>query len=145
MTSDMSGRARLEAIRDGSVPPATIQKLLGFRLVEVGDGSVAFAYEASPDHCNPMGTVHGGIAMTLIDSAAGASVHTTLEPGSAYTTLETNVHLVRTVRPDAGTLRAEGEVVHRGGTVATAQARVVDAEGRLLAHGTSTCLILFPG
>ena len=139
-----SGRAQMEAIRDGVVPKAPIQEVLGFELVEVEDGRVAFVYEASPEHRNPLGTVHGGIAMTLLDSAAGAAVHTTLEPGVGYTTLETKVHMVRTVRPDAGQLRAEGEVVHRGSTVATSQARLLDAEGRLMAHGTSTCLILSP-
>ena len=123
------------------MPPAPIQSLLGFSLVEVEHGRVAFTYRPSPDHRNPMGTVHGGLPMTLLDSAAGAAVHSTLEPGRAYTTLETNVHLVRTIRPDDGEMRAEGEVVHRGGTVATSQARLVDAEGRVVAHGTSTCLI----
>jgi uncharacterized protein (TIGR00369 family) len=136
----------MEAIRDGTAPPAPISLVLNFALVEVGDGRAAFEYTPSPEHRNPMGAVHGGIAMTLLDSAAGVAVHTTLEEGRAYTTLETNVHMVRTIRPDDEPLRAEGEVVHRGRTVATSQARLLDAAGRVVAHGTSTCLILdLPG
>jgi uncharacterized protein (TIGR00369 family) len=88
-----------------------------------------------------MGTVHRGVAMTLLDSATGAAVHSTPAAGEVYATLETKVHLVRTIRADDGELRAEGEVVHRGGTIATAQARLLDAQGRIVAHGTSTCLI----
>ena len=91
-----------------------------------------FAYRPSPEHCNPMGAVHGGIAMTLLDSAAGCAVHTTLEAGRAYATLETKVNLVRSVRADGPELRAEGSVVHRGRTVATSEARLVDAEGEMV-------------
>ena len=141
-TTPPSGREQMEAIRDGSVPAAPIQSVLSFDLTEVGDGTVTFTYRPDPSHRTPMGTIHGGVAMTLLDSAAGAAVHTTLEPGRAYTTLETKAHLVRTIRPDAGELRAIGEIVHRGGTIATSEAKLVDAEGRLIAHGTSTCLIL---
>ena len=137
----MTGREAMEAIRDRKAPPAPISVALGFDLVEVGDGRAVFEYTPSPDHRNPMGTVHGGIAMTLIDSAAGCAVHTTLAEGRGYTTLETKVNMVRPIRPDGGPLRAEGEVVHLGRTVATSQARFVDAEGRVVAHGTSTCLI----
>ena len=137
-----TGRQQLEAIRDGRVPRATIQDTLDFDLVEVGEGRVAFRYAPSAAHCNPMGQVHGGIAMTLLDSAAGACVHSTLAPGQFYATLETTVNLVRTVRADGPPLRAEGTVVHRGGTVATSEARLVDDDGRLYAHATSTCLIM---
>lgn len=110
MTTDStqapSGQQQLEAIRDGVAPPATIQNALRYDLVEVGAGEVVFSYTPSPEHCNPTGGVHGGIAMTLLDSAAGASVHSTLEPGRAYATLETKVNLVRAVRPDGGPRRA---------------------------------------
>lgn len=140
-TASDPGRAQLEAIRDGRAPVAPIQRVLDFDLTDVGDGRAVFTYRPSAEHRNPLGTVHGGVAMTLLDSATGAAVHSTLAAGEGYATLETKVHLVRTIRPDDGELRAEGEVVHRGGTVATAQARLLDAEGRIVAHGTSTCLI----
>jgi len=93
-------------------------------------------------HYNPLGTVHGGIAATLLDSAMGVAVHTTLDEGQTYTTLELNVNYVGAMTQDTGPVVATGSVIHRGGRVATAEARLTDADGRLLAHGTSTCLIL---
>lgn len=137
-----SGLEYLVAIRDGAVPAAPIQAVLGFQLIDVDLGTARFAYRPATEHRNPLGTVHGGVAMTLLDSAAGAAVHSTLSPGWSYTTLETKVNLVRAVRPTTGLLRAEGTVVHRGGTIATAQSRLVDEAGKLYAHATSTCLIL---
>jgi uncharacterized protein (TIGR00369 family) len=137
-----TGLQQMEAIRDGRIPRATIQDALAFDLLEVEAGRAVFGYAPSAAHCNPMGQVHGGVAMTLLDSAAGCCVHTTLEPGQRYATLETKVNLVRVVRADGPPLRAEGRVVHRGGTVATSEARLVDADGRLYAHATSTCLIM---
>jgi len=140
-----TGLQQLSAIRDGTAPPAPIQELLGFDLVDVSDGSAAFGYQPDRRHRNPLGTVHGGVAMTLLDSAAGAAVHSTLGGGDGYTTLETKVNLVRAVRPTSGPLRAEGRVVHRGRTVATAESRLVSADdGTLYAHATSTCLVV-PG
>src|SRR5215218_9369032 len=135
-TGSGGGRAQLEAIRDGRAPVAPIQRVLDFDLTDVGDGTAVFSYRPSAEHRNPMGTVHGGVAMTLLDSATGAAVHSTLSDGEVYATLETKVHLVRPIRTDDDELRAEGEVVHRGGTIATAQARLLDAEGRIVAHGT---------
>src|SRR3712207_6388196 len=126
----MTGRERLEGIIAGTVPPAPISEVLGFGIVEVGDGRAVFEYTPSPEHRNPMGSVHGGIAMTLIDAAAGAAVHTTLDDGGDYATVETNVHMVRPIRADDEPLRAVGEVVHRGRTLATAQAQLLDAQGR---------------
>jgi uncharacterized protein (TIGR00369 family) len=138
-----TGLRQLSAIRDGTAPPAPIQELLGFDLVDVSDGSAAFGYQPDGRHRNPLGTVHGGVAMTLLDSAAGAAVHSTLGGGDGYTTLETKVNLVRAIRPTTGPLRAEGRVVHRRRTVATAESRLVSADdGTLYAHATSTCLIL---
>lgn len=138
----MTGLDLIRAIHAGDVPQAEMARLLDFDLHEVHEGAVTFRALPGPQHTNPMGAVHGGLALTLIDSAAGAAVHTTLEPDQAYATLETKANLVRAVRPDAGALLAIGEVVHRGGRVATAQARVVgEDDGRLYAHGTSTCLI----
>jgi uncharacterized protein (TIGR00369 family) len=138
----VTGRELMEAIRDGRVPRAPIQDLIGFDLVEVDDGRVAFRLETRRELANPLGTVHGGIAMTLIDSACGAAVHTTLGEDGGYGTLETKVNLVRAIQHDTGALRAEGHVIHRGSRVATAEARVVgEADGKLYAHGTSTCMI----
>src|SRR5260370_31548159 len=112
-TETPTGREQLEAIRDGRIPRASIQDTLGFDLVEVGDGTTVFECEPNGGHLNPLGTVHGGLAMTLLDSAMGAAVHSTLEPGRGYGTLETKINLVRAIRPDSGALRAEGPVVHR--------------------------------
>ncbi len=137
-----TGLQQLSAIRDGAAPAAPIQAVLDFQLVEVSNGSAQFSYRPAAAHRNPLGTVHGGVAMTLLDSAAGAAVHSTLEPGQGYTTLETKVNLVRAVRPTTGPLLARGTVVHRGATIATADSRLVDADGKLYAHATSTCLIL---
>jgi uncharacterized protein (TIGR00369 family) len=137
-----AGLQQLVAIRNGTAPPAPIQELLGFDLIDVTEGSAVFRYQPDARHRNPLGTVHGGIAMTLLDSAAGAAVHSTLGDGCGYTTLETKVNLVGAVRPTSGPLLAEGSVVHRGRTVATAESRLVAEDGTLYAHATSTCLIL---
>jgi uncharacterized protein (TIGR00369 family) len=137
-----TGLEQLLAIRNGLAPRAPIQEVLGFELVEVSEGAASFRYLPAAAHRNPLGTVHGGVAMTLLDSAAGAAVHSTLDAGSAYTTLETKVNLVRAVRPATGPLLAAGTVVHRGATIATAESRLIDDDGKLYAHATSTCLIL---
>ena len=139
----MNGLEFLRAIAAGEAPRAPIQDLIGFRLAEVEEGSVVFTIEPHEEHYNPIGSVHAGIAMTLLDSAMGAAVHSTLPEGGGYTTLETKVNLVRAIRADTGELRAEGRVVHRGRTTATCEGRFVGAaDGKLYAHGTSTCLIL---
>jgi uncharacterized protein (TIGR00369 family) len=138
-----TGLQQMQAIRDGRHPPAPIQDLLGFALAEVDEGRAVFTIVPDERHLNPLGTVHGGIAGTLIDSACGCAVHTTLPPGGGYTTLETSFNLVAAVRPDDGELACEGEVIHRGSRVATAEARMTRvSDGRLVAHGTSTCMIM---
>ncbi len=139
---ERTGLQELLAIRDGTAPPAPIQELLGFDLVDVTEGTAAFRYRPHARHRNPLGTVHGGVVMTLLDSAAGAAVHSTLSDDFTYTTLETKVNLVRAVQPSTGPLLAEGSVVHRGRTIATAESRLVAEDGTLYAHATSTCLIL---
>jgi uncharacterized protein (TIGR00369 family) len=141
-TDDQTGLLQLLAIRDGTAPSAPIQDLFGFDLVDVTQGTATFRYRPDARHLNPLGTVHGGVAMTLLDSAAGAAVHSTLGDGCSYTTLEIKVNLVRAVRSTTGPLLAEGSVVHRGRTVATAESRLVAEDGTLYAHATSTCLIL---
>ena len=140
-----SGLDQMRAIRDGKHPAAPIQDLLGFDLAEVDEGRAVFTIEPDERHLNPLGTVHGGIAGTLIDSACGCAVHTTLPPGGGYTTLETSFNLVASIRPGDGELACEGKVVHRGSRVATAEARMTRvSDGRLVAHGTSTCMIIEP-
>jgi uncharacterized protein (TIGR00369 family) len=132
----------LEEIRDGELPPAPIQRLLGFHLTEVEEGRVVFSIEPGEQHYNPIGVVHGGLAATLLDSATGAAVHSTLAAREAYTTLETKFNLVRPITTETGVVAAEGRVVHRGRQVATSEAHLRDGKGRLLAHAISTCLIV---
>jgi len=138
----MPGLAFLVAIRDEELPPAPMQRLLDFTLTEVDEGRVVFTAEPAEQHYNPIGVVHGGLAATLLDSAMGASVHSTLPEGQGYTTLETKFNLVRPITTATGPVHAEGRVVHRGRQVATAEGDVRDAAGKLLAHGSSTCLIV---
>ena len=137
-----TGLEQMQAIVDGRAPAAPIQDLLSFDLVEAAPGRAVFVCTPTEQMANPMGSVHGGVAMTLLDSAAGAAVHTTLAAGEGYATLETKVNLVRGITAQTGAVRAEGTVVHRGKRVATAEGRLTDAAGKLLAHATSTCLIL---
>ena len=139
----MSGVAFLQATMRGDQPPAPIAELLDFRLCAVEAGRVAFEGRPAACHYNPIGTVHGGYAATLLDSAMGCAVHSVLEAGVGYTTLEIKVNLVRPITAETGPVRAEGTLVHRGRRTATSEARLVDTDGRLLAHATCTCL-LFP-
>jgi uncharacterized protein (TIGR00369 family) len=115
---------------------------MGFRGVEFDHGRAIFEMTPGPQHYNPIGTVHGGVALTLLDSAMGCAVHTTLEAGVGYTTLEVKTNFVRAITADTGLIRCEGTVVHSGSRIATAEGRLTDAAGRLLAHGTTTCLII---
>ena len=140
--ADASGLADLEAMVAGRIPQPPIGATLGFRLVEVGAGYAVFEGEPSEFVLNPLGTVHGGVALTLVDSATGCAVLTMLPPGVGYTTLETKANFVRPIRVDSGMLRAIGRAVHVGRSTATADARIEDASGRLYAHGTSTLLVL---
>ena len=140
--TERSGLDALRAIRDGEAPPASIQATLDFDLVEVDEGRVVFVGRPGEAYLNPMGGVHGGYAMTLLDSATGACVHTTLAPDEAYGTVEIKVNLVRPITPDTGPLRAEGNVIHRGSRIATSEGRLVgERDGKLYAHATATCMI----
>jgi len=138
----LSGLEFLRAIMDGSLPPPPIARTLGMTLVEIGEGRAVFAFEPHEFHYNPIGAVHGGLALTMIDSATGCAVQSLLPVGVGYTTLETKANFVRAITVDAGVVRCTAETVHAGRSTATAQARVEDEHGRLLAHGTSTMLIL---
>jgi uncharacterized protein (TIGR00369 family) len=138
----MSGMDYLQHLLDsGRAPP--ISALLDFRLVRIAPGVAVFAGTPSEFHYNPIGAVHGGFAATLLDSALGCSIHTTLKPGLAYTTIELKVNYVRPLRMTTGIVSCEGQVIHVGSRIATAEARLTDAAGKLYAHGSTTCLI-FP-
>lgn len=119
-----------------------IGRLLGMHVDEVEHGRVVISLETQPDFANPLGSTHGGIAATLLDSVMGCAVHTTLDAGVGYTTLELKVNYIRTVPVDGRRLSAEGTVVHVGRRVATAEGRVLDERGKLVAHGSTTCMIL---
>jgi uncharacterized protein (TIGR00369 family) len=138
----MSGRELLQAIIDGHLPQAPISQPMNFRLVEIGDGMAAFEGEPGPQLLNPLGTVHGGWALTLIDSAAGCAVHTLLAAGEGYTTIETKGNFSRPILPGAGRVRAEGRVIARGRQIISAEATIRGEDGRILAHGTSTLMVL---
>jgi uncharacterized protein (TIGR00369 family) len=140
----MSGLEAMCALLAGQFAPPSISRTMGFRLVAVEHGFAAFEGEPSAAVLNPMGVVHGGWALTLIDSACGAAGHTTLPAGVGYGTVETKVNFVRAIKADTGTLRAEGRVLAQGRTILTAEAKLTDVKGKLYAHGTSTCMILRP-
>jgi uncharacterized protein (TIGR00369 family) len=138
----MSGLEALEAIRDGRLPPPPIAELLGMKPVVLAHGRAVFAATPDESHYNPIGVVHGGLAATLLDSAMGCAVQSTLPVGSGYTTLELKVNFVRAITRDTGPIRCEGRVLHEGRTVATAEGRVIaERTGKLLAHGSATCLV----
>jgi uncharacterized protein (TIGR00369 family) len=138
----LSGLDALRAIGAGELPPPPIALLLGMHPVEVEEGRAVFAVEPGERHYNPIGAVHGGLAATLLDTAMGCAVQSTLPAGAGYTTLELKVNFTRPIRRETGRVLCEGEIVHRGGRVATAEGRVIAEEtGKLLAHGTTTCLI----
>jgi len=140
----LTGLEMLQAMIEGRLPAPTIAETLGFRLAEVSFGSAVFETEAGPHLLNPLGSVHGGVALTLVDSAAGCAVHTTLPAGVGYTTVETKVNFTSAIRADSGTIRAEGRIVAQGKQICTAEARILSSEGKLFAHGTSTLIILQP-
>ncbi|HEX8574609.1 MAG TPA: PaaI family thioesterase [Allosphingosinicella sp.] len=140
----LTGLEMLKAIIAGDLPAPPIGAAMGFRLVEVAPGRAVFEGRPGRNLLNPLGGVHGGMALTLIDSAAGCAVHTELPAGIGYTTVETKVNFTRPIAPDGGAVRCEGRVVTRGRQIATAEARLLSAEGKILAHGTSTLIILQP-
>ncbi|MEO1266184.1 MAG: PaaI family thioesterase [Pseudomonadota bacterium] len=138
----MSGLAFLQAIASGALPQPPICETVGFALVEAREGFVAFEGEPLPAHFNPIGSIHGGYAATLLDSCMACAVQTTVPQGSIYTTLEIKVHYTRAIQPGVGRLRAEGTVIHAGRTTGTSEGKLVDETGRIYAHGTTTCLIM---
>ena len=141
---DEGGLEYLRRIFVPGGPSAPIGELIGMTFVSADEGRVVFGLTPEERHHNPIGTVHGGIAATLLDSAMGCAVHSTLAPGVAYTTAEIKVSYVRAMTATTGPVLAEGRVLHAGSRMATAEGFVRDAAGTLYAHGTTTCLILAP-
>ena len=136
-----SGLAFLQKIVSGELPQPPLARLLNFDLVEVSEGHAMFSVVPAEYHYNPIGVVHGGLAATLLDSAMGCAIHSTLPAGAGYTTLEIKVNFIRAMTGETGRVRCEAKVVHVGARTATADGRVVDEAGKLYAHGTTTCLI----
>ncbi|MFB7026506.1 MULTISPECIES: PaaI family thioesterase [unclassified Streptomyces] len=139
----MAGLDFLREITAGRLPGPPIAALLGFALEEVEDGRVVFSFEPAEEHYNPIGSVHGGVYATLLDSAAGCAVHSTLPQGTAYTSLDLSTRFLRPITIATGKVRAVGTVLTRGRRTSLAEAGLYDAEDRLLGHATSTCM-LFP-
>jgi uncharacterized protein (TIGR00369 family) len=141
--AELAGIDYMRALVAGEIPPPPIAVTMNFTPVEVSDGHAVFEGRPGEEHYNPIGMVHGGYASTLLDSALGCAVHTTLPVGSIYTTLTLEVKLVRPITRDTGPVRAIADVIHRGRRQQTAEAKLVAVEsGKLLAHGTTTCMIM---
>jgi uncharacterized protein (TIGR00369 family) len=140
---EMTGLEFVQGLANRTLPLNTIARTLGYDVTEAEAGRVVVAITPTADHLNPAGTVHGGLTATLLDSCMGLAVQSTLEKDVNQTTLEFKISLLRPITPDTGAMRAEGSVLSRGRRIGTAEGRLTDSEGRLLAHGTTTCLI-FP-
>jgi uncharacterized protein (TIGR00369 family) len=137
----MTGLELFHALLAGKLPRPPMSNTLDFMLIHAAYGHVIFQGKPSRAHYNPMGTVHGGWYCTLLDSAVGCAVHTTLPAGRAYTTLEIKVNMIRALTDKVPLVRAEGTVIHAGRQSATAEGKLYDAEGKLYAHATTTCLV----
>jgi len=142
--AEAAGRPGLDVLHDmlaGRLPASPIAESLDFLLVHVGPGEATFQGRPGPRFFNPMGGLHGGWYATLLDSAVGCAVHSTMPPGRAYTTLELKINLVRAIGPEVTVVRAEGRTIHVGRQTATAEGKLVGPDGRLYAHASTTCLI----
>jgi uncharacterized protein (TIGR00369 family) len=137
----LGGLAFVQGLVDGTLPLNTIAQTLGYDVSEAESGRVVVTLVPDDSHLNPSGTVHGGLAATLLDSAMGLAIWSTLEKGLGQTTLEFKISLIRPITSGMGVIRAEGTVLNRGRRVGSAEGRITDERGRLLAHGTTTCLI----
>lgn len=141
---DFGSMTGLELLRAGTslpTPPPNIGQLIGMEVEQIEHGAVVFSVRTRPEFANPLGTLHGGICATMLDSVMGCAVHTTLEAGVGYGTLELKVNYIRTVPTDGRKLLATGTIIHVGRRTATAEGKVVDEDGKLVAHGTTTCMI----
>jgi uncharacterized protein (TIGR00369 family) len=138
---EMTGLEFVQGLADGTLPLNTIAKTLGYDITDAESGRVVITAEPKDIHLNPAGTVHGGLAATMLDSCMGLAIQSTLEKGVGSTTLEFKISFVRPITLETGPIKAEGTVISRGRRVGTAEGRVTDGKGRLLVHGTTTCLI----
>ena len=136
-----SGLELMLAMRDGELPPPPVMEMIGMGGLDADEGRVTFYLDPQEFHYNPLGSVHGGVIATMLDSACGCSVHTTLPAGVGYTSLDLNTKFLRAVTVDSGRLTVAGSVLQKGRRTALAEARMTDARGRLVAHATSSCLI----
>jgi uncharacterized protein (TIGR00369 family) len=137
----LSGLEYMRQLLTGEREPSGMARLMNMRLVEVEEGRAVFAVEPDERHYNGLGIAHGGLAATLLDSALGCAINTVMPAGRVFTTLEMKLNYVRPMRRETGEVRCEAEVLHAGGRVATAEGRIVDAGGKLYAHGTATCML----
>lgn len=137
----LTGLEQLRALIDGVLPAPTMARAMGFTLTRVGDGEAEFRGTPTAEYLNPMGIVHGGWIMTLLDSALGCAVHTTMARGESYVSLDTDVKFVKAITPDTGEVVVTARVLTRGRQIATSSGQAVDAKGRVLALGTSSCMI----
>ncbi|MGZ4292846.1 MAG: PaaI family thioesterase [Solirubrobacteraceae bacterium] len=143
LSRERSGMEVLQAVIDGALPPPPIAELLGMELVDVQEGRAVFAVEPAEWMYNPIGSVHGGIAATLLDSCMGCAIHSTLPPGVGYTTSDLQIRYSRGMTVDTGRVIADRAVVHAGRRLATAEGRLtVEATGKLIAHATTGCILI---
>jgi uncharacterized protein (TIGR00369 family) len=138
---EMSGLEFVQGLAHGTLPLNLLAQTLGYDVTEAESGRVIITLNPSEAHLNPYGTVHGGVVATLLDSCMGLAVQSTLQKGLGQTTIEFKISLLRPITPQTGPMKAEGVVLHRGRRIGTAEGRLTDGQGRLLAHGTTTCLI----
>lgn len=138
---EMSGLEFVQGLVDGTLPLNTMAKTLGYDVTEAVRGRVVVTCKPIDTHLNPFGTVHGGLAATLLDTCMGLAVLSSLDKGASQTTLEFKISLLRPITPETGPIKAEGIVLSCGRRIGTAEGRVTDCQGRLLAHGTTTCMI----
>jgi uncharacterized protein (TIGR00369 family) len=141
---EMSGLEFFRQMMLGRLSPPPLVALLGLRILEVGEGRVVFAGTAQEQFYNGTGVAHGGWAATLLDSALGSAINTTMPPGRSFITLELKINYTRPLRREVGEVRCEATVIHVGNRTATAQARIVDSGGKIYAHGTTTCILVEP-
>jgi uncharacterized protein (TIGR00369 family) len=137
----MTGLEYMRRVMTGDVPPSGMGQLMNFKLVEVSEGRAVFTIQPDERHYNGLGIAHGGLAATLLDSAAGCAINTMMPAGRIFTTLEMKVNYVRPMTRETGEVRCEANVIHVGGRIATAEGRIVDRNGKLFAHGTATCML----
>ena len=138
----MSGIEFLQAIQNGDLPAPPIAKMIGSELLEIEEGRALFGIQPDESHYNPIGTVHGGIASTILDSALACAIQSKLPTGQIYTTIQLNINLIRPITSETGYLHCEGKAIHVGRKLATAEARLTDANGKLYAHASTSCMVI---